>query len=66
MQTKKYEIFPEFTDEVGQQVIDKGHSVDDVATQLDITVDVMYSWVSKFNASNAGQSYCLQCLPPSQ
>ncbi len=46
MQRSKYA--PEFKDEAVKQVIDKGHSVVDVAKRLGIPDNVLYTWVSKF------------------
>ena len=51
MQRSKYA--PEFKDEAVKQVIDKGHSVVDVAKRLGIPHGVLYTWVSKFK--NAGE-----------
>ena len=43
MQRTKYA--PEFKDEAVKQVIDKGHSVVDVAKRLGIPDNVLYAWV---------------------
>ena len=50
MQRAKYA--PEFKDEAVKQVIDKGHSVVDVAKRLGIAEGVLYTWVSKFKKAD--------------
>jgi transposase len=45
MQRSKYA--PEFKDEAVKQVIDKGHSVVDVAKRRGIPDNVLYTWVRK-------------------
>ncbi len=43
---------PEFIEEVVRQVIDKGHSVVDVAKMLGIGDQTLYKWVKKFKDIN--------------
>ena len=38
----------EFKIEAVKQVVDRGHSVADVAKRLDITTHSLYAWVKKF------------------
>ena len=54
MQRSKYA--PEFKDEAVKQVIDKGHSVVDVAKRLGIPDNVLYTWVSKFKKADQPES----------
>ncbi len=51
MQVQRAKYAPEFKDEAVKQVIDKGHSVVDVAKRLGIAEGVLYTWVSKFKKS---------------
>jgi len=60
MQRSKYA--PEFKDEAVKQVIDKGHSVVDVAKRLGITEGVLYTWVSKFKKADEPQSSDLKLM----
>jgi transposase len=46
MQRSKYAS--KFKDKAVKQVINKGHSVVDVAKRLGIPDNVLYTWVSKF------------------
>ena len=46
MQMQRAKYAPEFKDEAVKQVIDKGHSVVDVAKRLGIAEGVLYTWVS--------------------
>ena len=50
----------EFKEEAVKQVIDKGHSVVDVAKRLGIAEGVLYTWVSKFKKADKlfGFSVC--------
>ena len=48
---KRTKYSPEFKEEAVKQVIDKGHSVVDVAKPLGIAEGVLYTWVSKFKKS---------------
>ena len=50
------EYAPEFKDEAVKQVIDKGHSVVDVAKRLGIPDNVLYTWVSKFKKADQPES----------
>lgn len=38
----------EFKQEAVKQVVDRGHSVADVAKRLDITTHSLYAWVKKY------------------
>ncbi len=51
MQRTKYAL--EFKDEAVKQVVDRGHSVVDVARRLGIADGVLYTWVSKFKKADA-------------
>ena len=50
MQRAKYTA--EFKEEAVRQVIDRGHSVIDVAKRLGIGDGLLYTWVKKFKAAN--------------
>ena len=50
MQRAKYT--PEFKEAAVRQVIDKGHSVIDVAKRLGIGDPMLYTWIKKFKAAN--------------
>ena len=50
MQKAKYTA--EFKEEAVRQVIDRGHSVIDVAKRLGIGDGLLYTWVKKFKAAN--------------
>jgi len=60
MQRSKYA--PEFKDEAVKQVIDKGHSVVDVAKRLGIAEGVLYTWVSKFKKADEPMSSDFKAL----
>ena len=60
MQRAKYA--PEFKDEAVKQVIDKGHSVFDVAKRLGIPDNVLYAWFSKFKKADEPQSNDLKVM----
>jgi len=60
MQRTKYA--PEFKDEAVKQVIDKGHSVVDVAKRLGIPDNVLYAWVSKFKKADEPSTNDLKVL----
>ena len=60
MQRSKYA--PEFKDEAVKQVIDKGHSVVDVAKRLGIPDNVLYTWVSKFKKADQPESSDLKAM----
>ena len=60
MQRAKYA--PEFKDEAVKQVIDKGHSVVDVAKRLGIAEGVLYTWVSKFKKADEPSTNDLKVL----
>lgn len=46
MSAKRYP--EEFKIEAVKQVVDRGHSVADVAKRLDITTHSLYAWIKKF------------------
>lgn len=50
MQRAKYTS--EFKEEAVRQVVDKGHSVIDVAKRLGIGDQILYKWVKKFKDTN--------------
>ena len=50
MQNAKYTA--DFKEEAVRQVIDRGQTVVDVAKQLGIGDDLLYTWVKKFKAAN--------------
>ena len=52
MQMQKAKYTAEFKEEAVRQVIDRGHSVVDVAKRLGIGDDLLYTWVKKFKAAN--------------
>ena len=60
MQRTKYA--PEFKDEAVKQVIDKGHTVVDVAKRLGIAEGVLYTWVSKFKKADEPVASDLKAL----
>ena len=60
MQRTKYA--PEFKDEAVKQVIDKAHSVVDVAKRLGIGEGVLYTWVSKFKKADEPVASDLKAL----
>jgi transposase-like protein len=62
MQRTKYAL--EFKDEAVKQVIDKGHTVVDVAKRLGIPDNVLYTWVSKFKKlTNPNPVTLRRCKP---
>lgn len=60
MQRTKYAL--EFKDEAVKQVIDKGHTVVDVAKRLGILDNVLYTWVSKFKKADQPESSDLKAM----
>ena len=52
----------EFKLEAVKQVIDKGHSVADVAKRLGIPDNVLYAWVSKFKKADEPAASDLKAL----
>ena len=46
MSSKRYP--EEFRIEAVKQVVDRGHSVADVAKRLDITTHSLYAWIKKY------------------
>ena len=60
MQRTKYAL--EFKDEAVKQVIDKGHTVVDVAKRLGIPDNVLYTWVSKFKKADQPESSDLKAM----
>jgi transposase-like protein len=62
MQRTKFAL--EFKDEAVKQVIDKGHTVVDVAKRLGIPDNVLYTWVSKFKKqTNPNPVTSRRCKP---
>jgi transposase len=53
---------PEFKDEAVKQVIDKGHSVVDVAKRLGIPDNVLCTWVNKFKKADQPESSDLKAM----
>ena len=49
---KRTKYTAEFKEEAVKQVIDKGHTVVDVAKRLGIAEGVLYTWVSKFKKAD--------------
>jgi transposase len=62
MQMKRTKYATEFKDEAVKQVIDKGHSVVDVAKRLGIAEGVLYTWVSKFKKADEPVASDLKAL----
>jgi transposase len=62
MQMQRAKYAPEFKDEAVKQVIDKGHSVVDVAKRLGVSESVLYHWVSKFKKADEPQSSDLKAM----
>jgi transposase len=60
MQRSKYAT--KFKDKAVKQVIDKGHSVVDVAKRLGIPDNVLYTWVSKFKKADQPESSDLKAM----
>ncbi len=52
MQMQRAKYTAEFKEEAVRQVIDRGHSVIDVAKRLGIGDGLLYTWVKKFKAAN--------------
>ena len=52
----------EFKEEAVKQVIDKGHTVVDVAKRLGIAEGVLYTWVSKFKKADEPESSDLKAM----
>ncbi len=48
MQMQRTKYAAEFKSEAVKKIIDKGHTVVDVAKRLGIPEGVLYSWVNKF------------------
>ena len=59
---KRTKYATEFKDEAVKQVIDKGHSVVDVAKRLGIAEGVLYTWVSKFKKADEPVASDLKAL----
>lgn len=62
MQLQRTKYAPELKNEAVKQVIDKDHSVVDVAKRLGIPDNVLYSWVSKFKKADEHSSIDLKVL----
>ena len=60
MKSTKYTA--EFKEEAVKQVIDKGHTVVDVAKRLGIAEGVLYTWVSKFKKADEPESSDLKAM----
>jgi hypothetical protein len=52
MQMQEAKYTAEFKEEAVRQVIDRGHSVIDVAKRLGIGDGLLYTWVNKFKVAN--------------
>jgi transposase len=52
MQMQRAKYTSEFKEEAVRQVVDKGHSVVDVAKRLGIGDKILYKWVKKFKDAN--------------
>jgi transposase len=52
MQMQRAKYTSEFKEEAVRQVVDKGHSVVDVAKRLSIGDQILYKWVKKFKYAN--------------
>jgi transposase len=52
LQMQKAKYTTEFKEEAVRQVIDRGHSVIDVAKRLGIGDGLLYTWVKKFKVAN--------------
>ena len=59
---KRTKYATEFKDEAVKQVIDKGHTVVDVAKRLGIAEGVLYTWVSKFKKADEPVASDLKAL----
>jgi transposase len=51
MSNKRYP--DEFKNEAVKQVVDRGHSVADVASRLGMTTHSLYAWIKKFGSDSA-------------
>lgn len=60
MQRSKYA--PDFKSEAVKQIVDKGHSVVDVAMRLGISENVLYTWVSKFKKADESRTSDLKAI----
>ena len=52
MQMQRAKYTAEFKEEAVRQVVDRGHSVIDVAKRLGVGDGLLYTWVKKFKAAN--------------
>ena len=59
---KRTKYTTEFKEEAVKQVIDKGHTVVDVAKRLGIAEGVLYIWVSKFKKADEPESNDLKAM----
>ena len=59
---KRTKYTPEFKEAAVKQVIDKGHTVVDVAKRLGIAEGVLYTWVSKFKKADEPESSDLKAM----
>ena len=59
---KRTKYTAEFKGEAVKQVIDKGHTVVDVAKRLGIAEGVLYTWVSKFKKADEPESSDLKAM----
>ena len=59
---KRTKYSAEFKEEAVKQVIDKGHTVFDVAKRLGIAEGVLYTWVSKFKKADEPESSDLKAM----
>ena len=59
---KRTKYTPQLKEEAVKQVIDKGHSVVDIAKRLGIAEGVLYTWVSKFKKANEPESSDLKAM----
>ena len=59
---KRTKYTAEFKEEAVKQVIDKGHTVVDVAKRLGIAEGVLYTWVSKFKKADEPESSDLKAM----
>ena len=59
---KRTKYTAEFKEEAVKQVIDKGHTVIDVAKRLGIAEGVLYTWVSKFKKADQPESSDLKAM----
>ena len=59
---KRTKYTSEFKEEAVKQVIDKGHTVVDVAKRLGIAEGVLYTWVSKVKKADEPESNDLKAM----